>query len=163
VMEKVRENVSGVRVLKSFAQEPGSERDFARTNQRLVDENMSLVRVHGVFHPLIELLGGATMAIILWVGGAGGHSGPGDSGRFRRVRAVPDDARMAHARCRQAVSLIQRGSASLQRINALLALSADIGEPDHPRPLAGTSIETRKLTFVYPGSADRDHVAALST
>jgi ATP-binding cassette subfamily B protein len=67
VMEKVRENVSGVRVLKSFAQEPGSEVDFAKTNQRLVDENMSLVRVHGVFHPLIELLGGATLAVILWI------------------------------------------------------------------------------------------------
>lgn len=162
VMEKVRENVSGVRVLKSFAQEPGSERDFAKTNQRLVDENMSLVRVHGVFHPLIELLGGATMAIILWVGGASvirGHVSLGDFVAFAQYLMMLVWPMLAVG---QAVSLIQRGSASLQRINALLALTADIAEPDTPQPVRGASIEVRNLTFVYPGSEERANIAALS-
>ena len=162
VMEKVRENVSGVRVLKSFAQEPGSERDFAVTNQRLVDENMSLVRVHGVFHPLIELLGGATLAIILWVGGASvvrGRVSLGDFVAFAQYLSMLIWPMIAVG---QAVSLLQRGSASLQRINALLSLPADIAEPQTPQPLRGASIEIRNLTFVYPGAEDRADTPALS-
>ncbi len=162
VMEKVRENVSGVRVLKSFAQEPGSERDFARTNQRLVDENMSLVRVHGLFHPLIELLGGATLAIILWVGGSSvvrGRVSLGDFVAFAQYLSMLIWPMIAVG---QAVSLIQRGSASLQRINALLSLQADIGDPEAPQPLRGASIAVRDLTFVYPGAEDRADVPALS-
>ncbi len=162
VMEKVRENVAGVRVLKSFAQEPGSERDFSKTNQRLVHENMSLVRVHGVFHPLIELLGGATMAIILWVGGASvirGQVSLGDFVAFAQYLMMLIWPMLAVG---QAVSLIQRGSASLQRINVLLGLPADIAEPENPRPLTAASIEVRDLTFSYPGSEDRANAAALS-
>ena len=52
-----------------------------------------------------------------------------------------------------AVNLLQRGRRPSQRINALLSPSAaDIAEPEHPRPLRGTSIEIRDLTFVYPDS-----------
>jgi ATP-binding cassette subfamily B multidrug efflux pump len=162
VMEKVRENVSGVRVLKSFAQEPGSEVDFAKTNQRLVDENMSLVRVHGVFHPLIELLGGATLAIILWIGGSSvirGQVSLGDFVAFAQYLSMLVWPMIAVG---QAVSLLQRGSASLQRINALLSVTADIAEPEHPQPLRGASIEIRGLTFVYPNAEDRTGVPALS-
>ncbi len=162
VMEKVRENVSGVRVLKSFAQEPGAERDFVATNRRLVDENMSLVRVHGVFHPLIELLGGATLAIILWVGGASvvrERVSLGDFVAFAQYLSMLIWPMIAVG---QAVSLIQRGSASLQRINALLALRADIAEPAAPKALAGASIEVRDLTFVYPNAGDRANEKALA-
>jgi len=69
LMEKVRENVAGIRVLRSFVQEKGTERDFDRTNRSFVEKNMALVRVWGLFEPLIELLSGATLAIILWIGG----------------------------------------------------------------------------------------------
>ena len=136
-MEKVRENVSGVRVLKSFAQEPGSERDFAKTNQRLVDENMSLVRVHGLFHPLIELLGGATMAIILWVGGASvirGRVSLGDFVAFAQYLMMLVWPMLAVG---QAVSLIQRGSASLQRINSLSGAAGGHRRARGRSPLAG--------------------------
>jgi len=86
LMEKVRENVSGIRVVKSFVQEPGTEADFAATNQLQVDRNMALVRVHGLFHPLIELLAGASLAIILGSAGSpscGRRSPSGISSRSR--------------------------------------------------------------------------------
>ncbi len=162
VMEKVRENVSGVRVLKSFAQEPGSEVDFARTNQRLVDENMSLVRVHGVFHPLIELLGGATLAIILWVGGSSVIRGQVSLGSFVAFAQYLSMLIWPMIAVGQAVSLLQRGSASLARINALLSVTADITDPENPQPLRGASIEIRDLTFVYPNAEDRSGAPALS-
>ncbi len=162
VMEKVRENVSGVRVLKSFAQEPGSERDFASTNQRLVDENMSLVRVHGVFHPLIELLGGATLAIILWVGGSSVIHGRVSLGEFVAFAQYLSMLIWPMIAVGQAISFLQRGSASLQRINALLTLQADIAEPDVPQPVSSASLDVRGLTFVYPAPEKQTRPAALA-
>ncbi|MEW5827088.1 MAG: ABC transporter ATP-binding protein [Candidatus Bipolaricaulota bacterium] len=161
VMEKVRETVSGIRVLKSFAQEPGSEVDFAATNQRLVEENMSLVRVHGLFHSLIQLLGGATLAIILWVGGKSVIGGRVTLGSFVAFAQYLSMLIWPMIAVGQAVNLLQRGSASLARINALLAVQPDVSEPEVPMGLQSAALAFRGLTFVYPGG-DRAGTPALA-
>ncbi len=162
VMEKVRENVAGVRVIKSFAQEPGTERDFVGTNRRLVDENMSLVRVHGVFHPLIELLSGMTLAIVLWIGGASVIRGRVSLGSFVAFAQYLMMLIWPMIAVGQAVSFLQRGSASLKRINALLALPTEISEPESPQPVRGASLEVRDLTFTYPAPGGTARPPALS-
>jgi len=150
VMEKVRENVSGIRVLKAFVQERGTERDFAVTNQELVDKNMALVRVWGLFHPLIELLSGASLAIVLWIGGSQvirGSISLGDFVAFSQYLMMLIWPMIAIG---WGVNLLQRGKASLGRINRLLAVAPDIVDPPTPRSVPGTEIEIRNLTFAYP-------------
>ena len=150
IMEKVRENVSGIRVLKSFVQESGTERDFAKTNQDLVDRNMALVRVWGVFHPLIELLSGASLAIILWIGGAQVIRASISLGDFVAFTQYLMMLIWPMISLGWAVNLLQRGTASLSRINKLLAVTPDIVDPPTPRPISETRIEIRDLTFAYP-------------
>ncbi len=150
IMEKVRENVAGIRVLKSFVQEPGTERDFAITNQELVEKNMALVRVWGLFHPLIELLSGASLAIILWIGGAQvirASISLGDFVAFTQYLMMLIWPMIAIG---WGVNLLQRGTASLGRINKLLAVVPDIVDPPTPRSVTETRIEMRNLTFAYP-------------
>jgi len=150
VMEKVRENVAGIRVLKSFVQEPGAERDFAITNQELVDKNMALVRVWGLFHPLIELLSGASLAIILWIGGTQvirTSISLGDFVAFTQYLMMLIWPMIAIG---WGVNLLQRGTASLGRINKLLAVAPDIVDPPTPRTVSQPHIEVRNLTFAYP-------------
>jgi ATP-binding cassette subfamily B protein len=150
IMEKVRENVAGIRVIKSFIQEEGTNRDFNRANQQLVDKNMALVRVWGLFHPLIELLSGASLAIILWVGGRGvvlGSISLGDFVAFSQYLMILTWPMIALG---QAVNVFQRGSASLSRINRLLASAPLITDPSHPKALNNTQIAIRNLTFSYP-------------
>jgi len=158
VMEKVRENVSGIRVLKSFVQEDGSQRNFAKTNKKLMDQNMALVRVHGLFHPLIELLSGATLAIILWIGGIGVIRASISLGDFVAFTQYLSMLIWPMISLGWAVNLLQRGNASLGRINGLLSVAPEIVDPVKPRPLCGTRIEIRNLTFAYPtdneGAAD---------
>jgi ATP-binding cassette subfamily B multidrug efflux pump len=150
IMEKVRENVSGIRVLKSFVQESGTERDFAKTNQDLVDRNMALVRVWGVFHPLIELLSGASLAIILWIGGAQVIRASISLGDFVAFTQYLMMLIWPMISLGWAVNLLQRGTASLGRINKLLAVTPDIVDPPTPRSISETRIEIRDLTFAYP-------------
>lgn len=162
LMEKVRETVAGIRVVKSFVQEPGTEADFSMTNQLQVDKNMALVRIMGLFHPLIELLSGASLAIILWIGGIGvvlSSISLGDFVAFTQYLSMLIWPMVAMG---WAVNLLQRGRASLKRINRLLAETPEIVEPTRPRSLQGTRIEIRDLTFAYPSSNGRGATPALS-
>ena len=149
VMEKVRENVAGIRVLKSFVQEPGTERDFEVTNQDLVDKNMALVRVWGLFHPLIELLSGASLAIILWIGGIGVVRASISLGDFVAFTQYLMMLIWPMISIGWGINLLQRGTASLSRINKLLAVAPDIVDPKTPRSVSETRIEIRNLTFAY--------------
>jgi ATP-binding cassette, subfamily B, multidrug efflux pump len=61
-----------------------------------------------------------------------------------------------------AVNLLQRGRASLDRINSLFAHTSEIKNPVKPRSLAGTCISIRDLTFAYPTTDGRRAAPALS-
>ena len=162
LMEKVRETVSGIRVLKSFVQERGTEADFSKTNQLQVDKNMALVRIMGLFHPLIQLLSGASLAIVLWIGGIDvirGSISLGDFVAFTQYLSMLIWPMIAMG---WAVNVLQRGIASLERLNRLLAETPEIVEPAKPRSLRGTHIEIRDLTFAYPSTNGRKATPALS-
>jgi ATP-binding cassette subfamily B multidrug efflux pump len=162
LMEKVRETVAGIRVVKSFVQERGTEADFSMTNQLQVDRNMALVRIMGLFHPLIELLSGASLAIILWIGGIGVVRVSISLGDFVAFTQYLSMLIWPMISIGWAVNILQRGRASLERINRLLAETPEIVEPAKPRSLQGTRIEIRDLTFAYPSSNGRGATPALS-
>ena len=162
LMEKVRETVSGIRVLKSFVQEPGTEADFADTNQLQVDKNMALIRVWGLFHPLIELLSGTSLAIILWIGGIDVVRASISLGDFVAFTQYLSMLIWPMISMGWAVNLIQRGTASLGRVNKLLAETSEIVEARKPRSLGGTRIEIRDLTFAYPSNDSRPSAPALT-
>jgi len=162
LMEKVRETVSGIRVLKSFVQERGTEEDFEATNQLQVDRNMSLIRIMGLFHPLIELLSGGSLAIILWIGGIDVIHGSISLGDFVAFTQYLSMLIWPMISIGWAVNILQRGRASLERINRLLAEKPEIVAPAKPRALRGTRIEIRDLTFAYPSSNGRVSTPALS-
>ncbi len=151
VMEKVREDVAGIRVLKSFVQEKGTNLGFNQTSQLLVDKNMSLVRVWGIFHPLIELLGGASLGIVLWLGGRSVIMGTISLGDFVALTQYVVMLVWPMISLGIAVNVVQRGRASLRRINRLLAVPPAITEPQAPQQLSDTRIEIHNLTFTYPG------------
>jgi len=151
VMEKVREDVAGIRVLKSFVQEKGTNLGFNQTSQLLVDKNMSLVRVWGIFHPLIELLGGASLGIVLWLGGRGVIMGTISLGDFVALTQYVVMLVWPMLSLGIAVNVVQRGRASLGRINRLLAVPPAIADPQAPQQLGDTRIEIHNLSFTYPG------------
>lgn len=151
MMERVREDVAGIRVLKSFVQEKGTNLGFNQTSQLLVDKNMSLVRVWGIFHPLIELLGGASLGIVLWLGGRSVIMGTISLGDFVALTQYVVMLVWPMISLGIAVNVVQRGRASLGRINRLLVVPPAITEPQVPQQLGDARIEIDNLSFTYPG------------
>jgi len=162
LMEKVRENIAGIRVLKSFVQETGTETDFAVSNTDYLDKNMALVRVSGLFHPFIELMSGATLAIVLWIGGISVIRSSISLGDFVAFTQYLSMLVWPMISLGWAVNLLQRGKASLGRINQMFAETPEIMSPIKPRSLGGTRISIRDLTFAYPTAEGRSDTPALS-
>ena len=65
----MQENLAGVRMIRAFVQEEAEMRRFEELNRDYIAQNIRLVRVQGLFHPLLEALIGLTFLMVLWVGG----------------------------------------------------------------------------------------------
>lgn len=152
--ERVREGLSGVRVIRAFAREEGMERAFQETNLLNVRANMALVRIQGVFEPTVGFLAGLGTGLILWFGGRGvlaGELALGDLVAFTSYLGMMVWPMMALG---NVVNVLQRGAASMLRIQKILSTEPEIQSPPKPKPVpASKSIEFRNLTFSYPGVA----------
>ncbi|MEW5817743.1 MAG: ABC transporter ATP-binding protein [Spirochaetota bacterium] len=157
ISEMVQESISGIRVLKTFVQEKAYLRKFGEKNEEYSKRNMELVRIYGIFFPLIVFLSGLTNVIFLFLGGKGvieGRSSPGDFTAFLSYLQMLVWPVMGAG---FTITLIQRGTASLGRINRILEEMPDIaspekaiGKPDGKKILG--KITFKNLSFTYSDS-----------
>src|SRR5713101_7857139 len=69
ISSRVQENLSGVRMIRAFVQEEAELRRFEELNKQYIIENLRLVKVSGLFQPLLEGLIGVTFLVVPWAGG----------------------------------------------------------------------------------------------
>jgi len=150
--ERVREALSGIRVIRAFAREGGMGRAFAEDNLEYIRLNMALVRVWGVFRPLIGLLAGLGTGIVLWFGGRAVLAASISLGDFVAFTSYLGMLIWPMMALGWIVNLLQRGAASMGRIQVLFSAQPDIKSPPRPKPFPRSHrIELRKLSFAYPG------------
>lgn len=150
LMEKVREALSGIRVVKSFVQEAGMEKDYDRTNEGYVQANMHLVKVWGLFDPSIAFLSGLGTAIVLWAGGSRVITGEISIGDFVAFTSYLNMLVWPMMALGFMVNVMQRGAASMGRLNAIFAHTPEIVSVPNPKPMPkGAALSVRGLTFGY--------------
>jgi len=148
--EKVREALSGIRVIKSFTQEEGMSRDFSRTNELFIEKNMHLVRVWGLFEPMIAFMSGTSILIVLFFGGRAVIEGSITLGGFVAFNLYLGLLTWPMMALGWMVNMVQRGSASMKRIDKILSIRPEIEDPPDAVPFAGPGrIEFKGLTFAY--------------
>ncbi len=151
----VQENLAGMRVVKAFVQEEPQKRIFSGLSRAFVNLNMDLARVQAAFFPMLRLLPGISVVVLLWVGGTHvirGVVSLGELVEFSLIQVMLFWPMMALG---WTLSLMQRGAASMQRLDEVLALEPEIpadpdataaeGEAAVPRG----EIEFRNLDFRY--------------
>jgi len=157
--DAVQETFSGVRVVKSFVKEWWFIKKFADTNDDYRDANMELVKLFGIFFPLITFLSGLTVLIVLLVGGISvteGSMSPGSLVALFRYLGMLIWPLMGAG---FVVNMIQRGAVSLGRVNEVLKAKPLISSPPEafnnndngaPSPVPGAPlVELRNLTFGF--------------
>jgi ATP-binding cassette subfamily B protein len=155
ISSRVQENLAGVRVIRAFVQEQAELRKFEDLNQAYIAQNIRLARLSGTFMPLLQALIGVTFLMVLWIGGYQMLSGRITLGSFVMFNTYMGMLIWPMIAMGWVVNLMQRGTASLKRINELLAAKASIAAPPVavpiPRPLRG-EIEFRDVELRYPAT-----------
>jgi ATP-binding cassette, subfamily B, multidrug efflux pump len=120
ISSRVQENLAGVRVIRAYAQENAEVEQFERLNEGYVRENIGLARIQGMFMPLLQALIGVTFLLVLWYGGRQLMQGRISLGSFVMFNTYMGMLIWPMIAFGWVVNLMQRGTASLNRINEML-------------------------------------------
>ena len=152
----VQENLTGVRIVRAYAQEAAQAREFDGFNRGYLKRNMHLAYVSGAFHPIMGLLTGAAMVVVLWYGGRLVMTGTITTGDFVAFSYYLVLLGWPIIALGWVVNLFQRGAASMGRINRIMATEPAIAPPasPHPPPTGAAAIEFRNVCFRYEGRGD---------
>jgi len=160
ISSRVQENLAGVRMVRAFVQEEAELRHFEKLNRAYIAENIRLVRISGVFQPRREALIGLTFLAVLWYGGGQVLAGRISLGSFVMFNTYMGILVWPMIALGWVVNLMQRGGASLERINQIFQQKPTIAAPAHPVPLVRVrgEIEFRDASVAYPSGRALDRV-----
>ena len=149
-----QESLSGITVIKSFVQENLVSKNFFNANKDYFDRNLKLVRLHGLFNPLLQFLASISFLILIFYGGRqviGNHISLGDFVAFNSYLGLLIWPTRALG---MVINVLQRGMVSMDRLNNILNEDPEIKDPINPIPLesAKGTIEFSDVSFKYPGS-----------
>jgi ATP-binding cassette subfamily B protein len=156
------ENLSGVRVVRAYRQEAAETDHFRELSDEYLRRNLSLARVQGLFFPLLTSMGGLSAVVVLYVGGQQVMAGQVTVGEFVAFGVYLGMLVWPMIALGWAVNLVQRGAASMARINQLFRERPAIASPPDPARLpparGGRAVEFDRVWFRYPGTHERGWV-----
>jgi ATP-binding cassette, subfamily B, multidrug efflux pump len=153
----LQETISGISVVKAYAMEPTTRRRFAAIADDLYRRQLSVVVVNGAMPAITSLLPAVGIFVLCWVGFPEMQRGEMTEGEFIAFWLYIVDMTFPIFIIGWVFSLVQRGTASMQRIDEVLSEVPAIRDPAQADPLTSLSgaIELRRLTFAYPGAEGR--------
>jgi len=153
LLSQIEETLGGLRVIKAFNAEHKLEARFAALNEKLRRTFMRLNRRYDLAHPVSELLGTVVIAILLWFGGVLilGNRSSIDASEFIYYIVIFYSIIAPAKELSKASYSIQKGMASLERVDKILMSESSIKEPEKPQLIKPFTdkIEFSNLSFKY--------------
>ena len=153
IMSFLEETLSGLRIIKAFNAEDKVKKRFHDGTQKFYNISNNVARRQSLAHPMSELLGTTAIAIVLWFGGTlilGGVSDINAAGFiyymvifYSIINPAKDLSKASYA--------IQKGLASMERVDKILSSENPIKDPQTPQTIKEFKgdIEYRNVTFSY--------------
>jgi len=151
--EAVRERFAGIRVIMAYNAQAAESRAIERSSKTYVKENIDLVKITGAFFPLMIFLTNLSLAIVLFQGGRQtlfARITPGDFVAFISYLGLLTWPMMALG---WVTNLIQRGRASLDRLDGILSTQPELTEDADALPVSDFSeaLTVDDVRFSYDG------------
>src|SRR5438876_3970631 len=148
-----QENFSRIRVIKAFAQEPHEAEAFAAHNREYIRRNLAVIKTEGALWPLMSFFLGLAAVVLLWQGGQAVIAGRITLGQFVQFIGYLGQLSWPMVALGWVVNLMQRGLASMKRLDEIFLQHPRIVDaPDaQPLPAPRGEIEFRGLGFSYNG------------
>jgi ATP-binding cassette subfamily B multidrug efflux pump len=159
ISQSAEENFSGIRVVKSFAQEDNQLGRFREANDIYLKKNLSLAKLSSFFHPFLGLNVGITAFLILFLGGLQVIDSKLTFGGLVAFMQLLGRIAWPMMGLGMSVTIYQRASASMTRLLQILNIQPEVKDPDDkPIPEAGSppdhpmsdlQIEFRDVNFSH--------------
>lgn len=143
------ESVSAVRLLKSYCREGHFGGLFEQASRACLDKNLELARVRGLVMPIMVAATGIGILAVLFIGGRQVISGSMSLGDFVAFSGYLALLAWPTAVMGWILTLLQRGAASMERLNELLAARPALEATAGQTASFGRSLELRQLSFSY--------------
>lgn len=151
--DQVLESVAGIRVIRAYVQERNDEKRFAEITDDVYKKNLAVAKVDAYFEPTIRLCVGLSYAIGLTYGiylVFQNELTLGDLVTFNMYLGMMIWPMFAIG---ELINIMQRGGASLDRVNETLNVKPDVEDVPNPVPVERPeTIEFKDVTFRYPTS-----------
>lgn len=154
--DAAQESFAGIRVIKSFVQEDLVIDNFTKVNENNFEKNLRLVKISGIFHPFIQFVSSISFFVIIVYGGRLvilDIISLGDFIAFNNYLSLLIWPMMAMG---WVINLLQRGIASMERINTILEVEPEIVDTENAIKLDSIDgkIQFQNVSFKYPKTRD---------
>jgi len=153
--ERAREVFAGIRVIKAYNRESWAHQNIEEEGQRYISVNMGLAKTLAFFFPMMVVFTNIGLAIVIWLGGRLTILGNITTGDFVAFISYLNLLTWPMMAMGWVTSLVQRGSASMRRINGILEEIPEIkdsAQSIHIPQIRG-KIEIEGLYFTHPGQS----------
>jgi ATP-binding cassette subfamily B protein len=158
--EIAQETIAGIRVVKAFVKEDHFSAQFSATNDEYQRVSMGLVRIFGLFFPLITFLAGLTTLILIVAGGNAVLENRMSPGDIVAMLAYLEMLIWPMIGAGFTVNIIQRGAASLKRVNEILSEQSEAELAADAAPTADTpTVPPAPTAVARPAAAASTAVA----
>ena len=152
-ISQIEETLGGLRIIKAFIAERKMDERFTKVNNEFRDASMRVAIRQSAAHPVSEFLGTCMIVIVLWFGGYLIFSGnsPIDASGFIYYLVILYTTLQPIKDLSKAGYSIQKGLASMERINKILRAENNIKEVAEPKKIEALndSIELENVHFSY--------------
>ena len=156
VSNRAQESLAGVRVIRAYTQEEAEIESFKQVNREFVDRNLQLIRLSGIFHPILQFFIGLGFIAVLWYGGNLVISGTISIGEFVQFTLYLGLLVWPMIALGWVINIFQRGMASMGRMHHIMSIEPAIRDADRASGIDAIrgEIEFRDLTLTYGEARD---------
>jgi ATP-binding cassette subfamily B protein len=159
----LREQITGMRVVRAFVREPQESARFSQANDELTQTSLRAGRLMAATFPTVMLIINISSVSVIWIGGDRIGGGQMEIGAMVAYLTYLIQILFAVVMVTFMVSMIPRAAVAAERVVEVLDTESTVRQPDNPVtevPERGT-LEFRDVGFAYPG-ADRPVLCNLS-
>jgi ATP-binding cassette subfamily B protein len=155
VNQVLREQLSGIRVIRAFVRTEHEERRFAEANADLTSTALTVNRLFALMMPSLMLIMNLSGVAVIWFGGQRVDAGEMPIGNLTAFLAYIIQILMSVMMATMMFVMVPRAAASAERIGAVLDVVPTVSDPDSPQaPTGHGTVEFREVEFRYPGAEE---------
>lgn len=157
--ELIQEDMSGIALIKIYAQEDNERSAFQQLNRQLLGANLKLALTRNILFPILQVLAGGSGLILLWFGGSAIEQGVISVGDFIALLLYVERLAFPTALLGFTITAYQRGEVSIDRIETILTVEPRIqDQPDAislPLEQVKGRLTAQDLLYTYPSASEK--------